>query len=250
MSKQFISIRFYSVLNQLLAKNKKYSDTIEIKPGQTVKDLIESFGIPHTEIGLILSNSEIVDFSYQLNNQDRITVFPKFFQLDVSSINKLGPDTPSDIKFIADVHLGKLAKHLRMLGFDCIWENNYDDLTIIELSTKENRIILTRDKGILKFAKVKYGYLIKSHNHFEQLVEIVERYDLINKINPFSKCIECNTSTKIIDKNKIIDRLEPKTKKYFFNFKICPKCNRIYWNGSHSEKMNKIIQQLKDKFKR
>lgn len=248
MNKKKVNIRFYSYLKNLLPKNKKDLFFFDIKPGQTVKDLIESLGIPHTEINLILVNSKIEDFSYQMNDNDRISVYPKFYHIDINSINKLDSDIPDEFKFIADVHLGKLAKDLRMLGFDCIWKNDFQDKEIIDFAINSNRIILTRDKGILKHAKIKYGYLIKSHQHYDQLLEIVERYDLIDKFSPFSRCMECNTPTNLIEKNKIIDRLEPKTKKYFDTFRICPNCDKIYWNGSHSERMNKIIEKIKNKF--
>lgn len=216
----------------------------EIQVGQNIKDLIESFGIPHTEVSLILVNTEPVDFSYKLKNMDKITVYPKFYQFDISKISPINDYNFEEYKFVLDVHLGKLAKNLRMLGFDCKYENNYDDLQIINIGVNENRIILTRDVGILKFAKVKYAYLIKSQDHIEQAREVVQRYNLFEKIKPYSRCMECNSIVNTIEKSRVYDFLEPKTKLYFDKFKKCPVCQRIYWEGSHIEKMNKLIEDI------
>ena len=242
---ELVQIRFYAELNELLknSDNEIYKEA-EIKPGQTVKDLIEALGVPHTEIAIIMVNSKAVDFSYQMKNNDHISVYPHFYSLDIQEVNPLDNFNIEEYKFIADVHLGRLVKYLRLLGFDCLYENDYEDLQIIDIGTKQNRIILTRDLGILKFAKVKLGYLIKSHEPEEQTKEVLRRYELKNRIQPFTRCLECNTLTHPVEKEKVIDRLEPKTKKYFNEFRICPGCERIYWKGSHFERINELLDSF------
>jgi len=242
---EIVEIRFFADLNHFLMKSGDANPiSAEIQIGQNIKDLIESFGIPHTEVFLIMVNNNPADFNYKLKKDDRISVYPKFFNFNIEEISPIQDYHFEEYKFILDVHLGKLTKNLRMLGFDCKYENNYDDLQIIKIGVEENRIILTRDIGILKFTKVRYGYLIKSQNPDEQTQEVLLRYNLHKRINPFSRCMECNALISKVEKKKVIDKLEPKTKLYFEEFTQCTNCQRIYWGGSHLEKMNLLIEKL------
>ncbi|MCD4696611.1 MAG: Mut7-C RNAse domain-containing protein, partial [Bacteroidales bacterium] len=145
-------------------------------------------------------------------------------------------------KFILDVHLGKLARYLRMLGFDTLYENNYPDPQIIDIAKKEKRIILTRDVGILKNSAVTHGYWVRSQNPREQLREVITRFDLSVNIKPLFRCMECNGIIEKVDKKEIIDQLKPKTKKYFNEFFRCTQCKKVYWEGSHYKKMINSIK--------
>ncbi len=235
---QKIKIRFYEELNDFLPKSKqKQIIEIEYLGRQSVKDLIESQGVPHTEIDLILINGISMGFECIIKPDDFISVYPKFELIDISPIIKLRPKPLRGTKFILDVHLGKLAKYLRMLGFDTMYCNDYSDNEIIKISVDEERIILTRDIGILKYSEVQRGYWIRNTDPFKQTEEVILKYDLKNSLKSFSRCMNCNGILKHIEKEKIINRLEPKTKKYFDEFYICQSCTQIYWKGSHWEKM-------------
>jgi uncharacterized protein with PIN domain len=237
--------RFYEELNEFLPEGKRESQIpYSIKGKQSVKDACEALGIPHTEIDLILVNGVSVDFSYKLRNEDSVSVYPVFESLDISSVTHLREKPLRDLKFILDVHLGKLAKHLRLCGFDTIYRKDYDDAEIIRLALSEKRIILTHDLGILKNKLVTHGYWVRSQIPEKQLKEVLIRFDLKNLIRTFTRCIECNGVLLEVPKNEIIERLLPKTRQYYQEYKKCPDCDRIYWEGSHFEKMKKFISEI------
>ena len=227
-------IRFYEELNDFLqADRKKVQYRIKTSDGQTVKDLIESQNIPHTEVDLILVNGKSVDFSYQVKENDRISVYPVFESLNIKGITKLRENPLRSIKFILDVHLGKLARYLRFSGFDSLYSNSFEDREIAEISNKEGRIVLTRDRGLLKRSIVLKGYWIRSIRPLQQYREVIKRFNLDGNEKMFSRCPVCNG--KLIEKKKedIIKSLPEKTARYFNAFKICEECGKIYWKGDH-----------------
>ena len=238
--------RFYEELNDFLPQDKKkklFTHSFECNP--SVKDVIESMGVPHIEIDMILVNGSSVNFSYQLKDKDVVSVYPVFESLDISNVTHLRERPLREPKFILDVHLGRLARYLRMFGFDTIYENNFHDSDIIKLSNEHKRTILTRDVGILKNSEVTHGYWIRSQDPIEQLREVIVRSDLMNLIKPFYRCSECNGIIKKVTKVSVIDKLKPGTKKYFNEFFKCTSCQKIYWKGSHFKKMNNFIGKLK-----
>jgi uncharacterized protein with PIN domain/sulfur carrier protein ThiS len=241
-----VALRFYEELNDFLPiKYRKKRFEYNIATNSSVKDAIESLGIPHTEIDLILVNSNSVDFAYNLKEGDHISVYPKFESFDISELTKIRSKPLREIKFILDVHLGKLAKYLRLLGFDTLYHNNFDDLEIIEIAKTEKRIILTRDLGILKNNKVTHGYWIRSQDSREQLKEAIQRFDLKKKLNIFSRCTLCNGLILKIDKSIISDQVNKKTLEEFNVFYQCKNCKKIYWEGSHYDSMTKFINSIK-----
>ncbi len=150
----------------------------------------------------------------------------------------------SEIRFILDVHLGKLAKFLRLFGFDSFCDSELDDRGIIQFALSDNRVILTRDKELLKSSDVRNGYRILSQNPHEQLIEVFISFDLKNRLKPFTRCTECNGLLQEVSKDEIVHRLSPKTTEYYSYFKKCPDCDRIYWEGSHYERMRKFIDNI------
>jgi uncharacterized protein with PIN domain len=242
-----IHIRFFAELNDFLPdQKKKISFEHTFFGNMSIKDLIESIGIPHTEVDLILANDNSVDFKFRPENHDQISVYPMFEILDISDLTRLRPKPLRKTKFILDVHLGKLAKYLRMIGFDTLYENNYEDNFIIKTALTDHRIILTRDLGILKNKLVTHGYFIRSIRPMEQLEEVISRFDLRKNIHPLNRCMKCNGSIEIIKKEKIEHQLKPKTRKYFSQFFQCSTCKKIYWEGSHYKKIIKQINHLQN----
>ncbi|MDX9929970.1 MAG: Mut7-C RNAse domain-containing protein, partial [Bacteroidales bacterium] len=149
-------------------------------------------------------------------------------------------------RFILDVHLGRLAKYLRLCGFDTLFSSYFEDREIIETARRENRIIVTRDRLLLKSAGDAEGYLVKSQYHDEQLREVFDRFGLKNHVRLFSRCISCNATLEEVKKEEIADRLLADTRKYFSSFKRCPLCDRIYWEGSHYDNMKKVSPRCSD----
>jgi uncharacterized protein with PIN domain len=161
----------------------------------------------------------------------------------------LNPDqVPSDeVKFIADVHLGKLAKYLRLCGFDTYFDTTADDRSIIDLSLSQNRIILSRDKELVNNKNVSDSYRIISPRPVEQLISVLERYDLKARIQPFTRCLLCNGDVAHVEKEDIEEHLRPDTRQFFKEFYRCGQCGKIYWEGSHYERMKKFINLLLEK---
>lgn len=241
-----LTFRFYEELNDFLPKEKrKKRFEHNFIDRASVKDVIESLGVPHTEVDLILVNSNLKNFSYIINDGDDISVYPVFESIDISNLQKLRPEPLREPKFILDVHLGTLARYLRMLGFDTSYRNDFSDEEIVKISLGEKRAILTRDIGILKRSEVTRGYWVRNTDPFKQVEEVVKRFDLKDQIKEFSRCVECNSILEKIDKEKIIGRIPPKVNAAHNNFLYCKKCDKIYWRGSHYQSMKKLIEKLK-----
>ena len=239
-----VSIRFYEELNDFVRPEDCKQDIVfQLFGYPTVKDVIESFGVPHTEVDLIIVNGESVNFDYHLKADDHISVYPKFESFDIKGITQLRSEPLREVKFILDVHLGKLAKFLRLLGFDSVYKNQQDDKKIIQTAKQEKRIILTRDIGILKHNEVTHGYYVRSDDPKKQLGEIVQRFDLKDQVNPFTICLECNGLLNQIHKDKITHLLDEATRKYYDTFYMCRECQKIYWKGSHYKDMIEFIKK-------
>ncbi|MBP6977292.1 MAG: Mut7-C ubiquitin/RNAse domain-containing protein [Lentimicrobiaceae bacterium] len=240
-----IHIRFYEELNDFLPCERRKTTFNHSFSGQpTIKDIIESLGIPHVEVDLILANGQSVDFNFKPGANDLISVYPVFESLDISQVTRLRPKPLRNIRLILDVHLGKLARYLRLLGFDSLYETDLKDEQIVTISSKEKRIVLTRDIQLLKNGLVTHGYWIRSQNPVEQLKEVIQRLDLSKKVRPFHRCMECNGIIRHVDKTEIIDDLQPKTKAHYKDFYRCGQCRHIYWNGSHYQRMVSMLETL------
>lgn len=238
--------RFYEELNDFLpATKKKTSFFYEFKGNPSVKDAVEAIGVPHIEVDLILVNSKSVAFTYHIQNGDRVSVYPVFESMDISNVTRLRKKPLRRTKYILDVHLGKLAKYLRMLGFDTLYENYYKDSEIIEIAKAEKRIILTRDIQILKNKAVTHGYYIRSQHPKRQLKEVILRFSLNSNIKLLARCIACNGQIKKTTKESVINKLEPKTKKYYDDFYQCSLCKKVYWKGSHYYKIKNFADNFR-----
>lgn len=230
------SFRFHARLNDFLPKEKKDSVIpLTFQAGQSVKHLIEALGIPHTEIKRILAGERPVSMNYLVRDGDQLEVYP------VSP----GDAVPrAGLRFLLDNHLGRLAAYLRMLGYDSLYRNDYQDEELAEIAEREERILLTRDRRLLMRKAIRYGYWVRSQAPRRQLQEVLERYGISPGPAPFQRCLRCNSMLRPVNKAEILDRLEPLTRQYFDEFHLCPACNQIYWKGSHYERMRRIIQSI------
>jgi uncharacterized protein with PIN domain/sulfur carrier protein ThiS len=243
--RSLVNIRLYEELNDFLPETRrKIAFNIELKQSRSVKDLLESIGVPHTEIDLIIVNGESVGFDYQVQDADRISVYPMFRSLDISPLRHCQPPAHDTPRFILDVHLGRLAAYLRMLGFDTLYQNDYDDPILSRISMDEDRILLTCDRQLLMRSCVTHGYFVRSRVPRQQLAEIMSRFDLYDGQQPFRHCMKCNGKIEPVDKKRIESRLLAKTRKYYDEFFICINCNKIYWKGTHYQKMKKMIKEI------
>jgi hypothetical protein len=175
---------------------------------------------------------------------DRISVYPVFESIDITPLVRVRPQPLREPRFVLDTHLGQLAAYLRMLGFDTVYRNDCADEELAHLSSSEGRILLTRDRGLLKRAVVTHGYCVRETNPRKRLVEVLRRFDLFGAILPFRRCIRCNGLLQPVSKQAISHRLPPKTRQYYDEFRVCEGCEQIYWKGSHYQRMQEFIARV------
>jgi len=234
--------RFYEELNDFLpASRRKIPFPLTIKGNRTVREAIEECGVPPVEVDLILVNGKSVDFGYRLKNSDQVSVYPSFETFDIEDLIRLREKPLREPSFILDVHLGKLARYLRLCGFDTLYGTDLSDDEIINLSLLQKRIIVTRDKRLLANKKVTHGIRIRSQYPESQLKEVFDRLDLKNTAKPFTICIECNGRLAEVRKEAILERLPLRTREFYNEFKLCRNCGHIYWEGSHFKRMKEFI---------
>jgi uncharacterized protein with PIN domain len=238
-------LRFYAELNDLIPVDKRQRAFAHSFVGHpSIKDAIEAQGVPHTEVDLVVVNGTSVGFDYQLQEGDRASVYPVFESLDISSEVRLRAEPLRRTAFILDVPLGKLARLLRMLGLDALYRRDYADAEIVRLATAEQRIILTRDLGILKQKAVTHGYYVRSTQPIQQAREVMRRFDLRAQVKPLTRCLRCNGTLDRADKSDVLSQLPPKTALYYDQFYRCETCDQIYWPGSHYDSMLATIRQI------
>jgi uncharacterized protein with PIN domain len=237
-----VEVRCYEELNDFLpSQARKRPFPARFSQGDTVKALVEALGIPHTEVDLVLVNGASVDFSHRLHDGDLISVYPMFESLDISALTRVRPGGLRRTRFVLDVHLGRLAKLLRMLGFDALYANDLDDGSLSRISAGERRILLTRDRELLKRSAVTHGYCVRSTQALEQLREVIGRFDLAGRLRPFSRCLRCNTPLRRRTRRRAAGEVPPRVARTYRRFRACPTCGRIYWRGSHWERMRKLL---------
>jgi len=239
-------LRFYEELNDFIHPSKqKQTYQLPYHFKRSIKDLIESEGVPHVEVDLILVNGKPVDFNYIIQPEDQISVYPVFESFDISDVTKINGRPLRHPRFILDVHLGKLAKYLRLFGFNTIYHNAYSDDEIELQAVVENRIVLTRDIGLLKRSNINKGYWLRAQQTKKQLQEVFQRFQLGNQCKPFTLCMVCNGNIRSVDKQDVLHDLMPDTIQSFERFYQCQSCQKIYWKGSHYEKLEKLVESIK-----
>lgn len=200
---------------------------------RSVKDLVESVGIPHPEVGLLLVDGDPVGFAHLLTGGERVAVYPPFSRLDLDRSQRLWPQPPDPRRFVLDVHLGTLARRLRLLGFDSWYRTDSADEELAAVAASEDRILLTRDRKLLMRRTVRHGYCPRADDPDAQLNEVVGRYALADRAAPLTRCIPCNGRLEPVAKADVLDQLPPRTREEFDTFVRCRACGQVYWPGSH-----------------
>ncbi|MGO8871660.1 MAG: Mut7-C RNAse domain-containing protein [Acidimicrobiales bacterium] len=241
-----VETRVYGELNDFLPQARRGRVlTTRVAAGTTVKDLAESLGVPHPEIDVILVNGQSVEFGQQISDGDQVGVYPFFETAVPAPILHLRPRVSGEPRFVIDVHLGRLARYLRLLGFDAVWRNDTPDKELAAISLHDKRILLTRDRGLLKRGAVTYGYYVRETGWRLQVAEVLRRFDLYDAIEPFGQCLECNGHLESVPKTEIEDRLPPRTRHDYGEFRRCPDCGRIYWKGSHYDRLRAVVDDIR-----
>ena len=241
-----VRLCFHGDLNAFLG-SKAGDAVIERRLAEktSIKDIIESCGVPHPEVDLILVDDQTVGFDHTLANNAKVEVFPVENRRTDYTEKRL--QTIRILRFVADGHLGGLTRNLRLLGFDVAYGQNADDRQLLEVMARENRALLTRDRRLLMHSIVQHGYCPRSQNADEQTIEVVRRFDLLELIAPFTRCLRCNAPLEAASKADVIEKLEPLTKMYYDEFRRCPDCKQIYWSGSHFPKLQKRIEEIRSR---
>ena len=237
------TIRFYGDLAELAAADRAGEVDVPVGLPRSVKDAIESCGVPHTEVDLVLVDGRAVDFTARLGGGERVAAYPWFAALDVPS-----PVRPAPLavpRFVADVHLGRLAERLRVLGIDTAYDNGADDADLAAASVTGPRWLLTRDRGLLMRAAVTHGYLVRTHDPEEQAAEVVRRFSLGRALHPGTRCARCNGPLDPVAKADIIHLLEPGTRRDHDVFLRCRSCGRLYWEGSHTPALRDFVARMR-----
>ncbi len=246
MPRYTCEFRFYEELNDYLpSEQRKRTIARELTGTPSVKDAIESLGVPHTEIDLILVDGRSVRFDRRLRGGERIAVYPEFERFDISPLHRLRPKPLREPRFVADVHLGTLARFLRLLGFDTRYGNGVDDAELAAITSREKRILLTRDVGLLKRKAVLRGQWLRSRDPEQQVTEIVEALHLKRLLRPFTRCMTCNGDLVAIARNDVTDRVPARVFRRFRSFKECKECQRVYWRGTHFVRLKRLVADLR-----
>lgn len=247
MSEHTAEFRFYEELNDFRRPGeRKAAVTYHFRGTPGIKDPIEALGVPHTEVELIIVNGQSVGFDYRLQNGDRVAVYPMFESLDVTPLVRLREAPLRNTAFVVDVNLGKLARYLRMLGFDALYRNDYTDAQIADISVATRRIILTRDRRLLYPSRITHGYWLRATDPDLQTSEVLARFDLYRQIKPFHRCLDCNGLIETVSKSEIVNELQPLTKKHYDEFFQCADCDKIFWKGTHYQHMQRKLGDFKD----
>lgn len=245
-----ILIRFYEELNDFIPERMRKRDVeFCFDQERSVKNLIESFGVPHTEVDLILANGVSVTFDYLVEDGDRFSIYPMFETLPVKDVTRLRPEPLRNPRFICDVHLGKLAKRLRLLGFDTIFESGTDDIKLIEISNNETRLLLTRDRQLLMHKTVTRGMFVHEKETDKQVTEILERLSLRDECRPFTRCMVCNGNLESVSFDDttfelIRESIPAKVLEWCRDYATCLSCGKIYWRGSHYWKLKEWLDHI------
>jgi uncharacterized protein with PIN domain len=237
--------RFYAELNELIAPINRYREVERhCPPGATVKHMIEVFGVPHTEVEWVIVNGQAADFNYRMHDRDHVAVHPASVAPEIAHTIRLPGRPLRGVRFIADAHLGQLAKRLRILGFDVLYDNAYHDRDLADIFIRDDRIVLTRDRSVLIQKTILRGCFLHSKTSNDQVREVLARCHAVDALHPFTRCLECNGALLDVDKQKVAHLLPERSGEAFDHFRQCKNCGKVYWGGSHKRQMQEWVARI------
>ena len=241
---QRATFRFYAELNDFLPPARRgVGFDCELQGSPAVKDVVESLGVPHTEVDLVLADGESVGFGWRVRDGARVSVYPVFESLDIGPVTRVRPAPLRRTRFVLDGHLGRLARYLRLAGLDALWRADLGDAELARLATEERRILLTRDRGLLMRRAVSHGQWVRETDPRRQLAEVLRRFDLRGALAPFRRCLCCNDPLVPVAKEAVAERLPPRVAERHDEYHLCPSCGRIYWRGTHCAPMERLLDE-------
>lgn len=238
------TFRYYADLNDFLRPERRgVATTHPLPAATTVKDATESQGIPHVEVGAVLVDGEPTTLQRRLHGGERVAVYPRFCSLepDVATV----PPLPDPRRFVLDGHLGALARRLRLLGFDTWYRAHADDDELAAVSAVDQRILLTRDIGLLKRSVVVHGAWVRATDPDRQVLEVVDRCCLGSRLAPFTRCLRCNGRLGPADADQVAARVPPTVRREHRDFQACDTCGQVYWRGSHADALEQVVEAVR-----
>ncbi len=232
-------VRFYAELADLSGDAEIAAPVGEPR---SVKDLVESLGVPHPEVALVVVDGRPVGFDHLVVGGERVAVYPPFHGIDLAGVTTVAP-APIEPRFVLDVHLGTLTRRLRLLGFDCWYRTDADDTELARVAVDDRRILLTRDRGLLMRRVISHGYCPRSDDPELQALEVIRRFDLTGRMAPLTRCVNCNGGLTPVDKAEVLDQLPPRTRVEFDDFARCERCGQVYWPGSHVDAVDGFLNR-------
>ena len=242
--KHVAHFRFYGSLNEFLS-GRGTGPVVRYAfwGAPAIKDAIEAQGVPHPEVDLVLVNQTPVSFGHSLTAADRVGVYP-WIQSLPRPPSSLRPSLPRPPRFVCDVHLGQLARYLRMLGLDTRYDTDHADPTLARISAEEDRVLLTRDVGLLQRSRVQLGAFVRAEAPRRQLAEIVQRFELSDDAMPLTRCLNCNVELELAAPEAIDEQVPPRAREAYDEFVHCSSCDSVYWAGTHVEQMQQLIEDV------
>ncbi len=246
-----IWLRFYQELNDFLPRDRRGVEfPHQVPTRSTIKDIIESLGVPHTEVDLILVDGHSVGFDYRVRDGERVSVFPTFESIDITPLVRLRPTPLREPRFVLDQHLGRLAAYLRLFGFDTLYDPKAEDAELAEVAAREERILLTRDRGLLKRRLVRRGYCPREVHPRRQLLEVMRRFDLLAAARPLTRCLACNAPLEHASPDQVRDAVPEDVLKTQAEFVRCTGCGRAYWRGTHYRRLQALLEAVRTELSR
>ncbi|WP_280398847.1 Mut7-C RNAse domain-containing protein [Nocardia carnea] len=246
-----LELRVYAELNDFLPPRSRFSVLRRpVRSHQTVKDVVEAAGIPHTEIDLLLVNGESVSFGHRPRPGDRLAAYPVFESLDITALTRVRPHPLREPRLLVDVNLGGAARLLRLMGLDVRCEFEAGDARLAEIAVDDHRILLTRDRGLLARRIVTHGLFVRAEQPVDQVVEVIDRLDLANFLAPLTRCLRCGAALAGVDKADIADRLPPHVRRHHDTFLRCTGCARVYWAGTHRDRLDELVGRIMSAIRR
>ncbi len=243
-----LTVRFYAELVEL---SRDRELTLPDGPLRSVKDVVESLGVPHPEVGLLLLDEVPVGFDHRVGGpaddgrDRRLAVFPPWRTLPLPAAATLVPAPNDPTRFVLDVHLGALARRLRWLGMDCWYAQNADDAELAAVAVDQARILLTRDRGLLRRRIVAHGYLPRADDPDEQTLEVADRYGLARHLDPGSRCVPCNARLEAVGPDEVAEVVPPRSLRAFDVFARCRGCGQVFWPGSHHDALQDLLTRVR-----
>jgi uncharacterized protein len=212
----------------LSAGNRRGELTVPVDGVSSLVHIVESLGVPRTEIGELRVAGRQSPPQARPRPGDLIEVLPV-----------PRPQRVADPRFVLDVHLGTLARRMRLVGIDTGYRNDATDQELIAQATSQRRILLTQDRGLLRRRALPAGGYVRGSRPDEQLVDVLDRFD--PPLAPWNRCPACNAILEPVPKQQIEHLLQPGTRRCYEQFSRCPGCGRLYWPGAHAERLHAIV---------